>query len=128
MIERLCRSVGGVVSVDQPLGHTHGDLAADPDTPAIVATGEPPLHARAERAHPLLADPDCAVHGRQPLLRILVRTLSVNFMKAPRVAGHHRPVGLVRVCRSVDGVINVANRLTYEQDDMSVDAQEAAGR
>ncbi|MFB9572994.1 hypothetical protein [Streptomyces yanii] len=49
-------------------------------------------------------------------------------MKAPRVAGHHRPVGLVRVCRSVDGVVNVANRLTYEQDDMSVDAQEAAER
>ncbi|MET3983017.1 CBS domain-containing protein [Streptomyces sp. PvR034] len=41
-----------------------------------------PSRQEAERARPLLADPDCAVHGHQPLLRILSGTLSVNFRKA----------------------------------------------
>ncbi|MEV0412889.1 CBS domain-containing protein [Streptomyces sp. NPDC050448] len=35
---------------------------------------------------------------------------------------------VLRLCRSVDGVVDVVNRLTFEQDDMSVDAREATGR
>lgn len=35
---------------------------------------------------------------------------------------------VLRLCRSVDGVVDVVNRLTFEQDDMSVDARGATGR
>ncbi|MER7463199.1 hypothetical protein [Streptomyces sp. NPDC097981] len=35
---------------------------------------------------------------------------------------------VLRLCQSVDGVVDVVNRLTFERDDMSVDVQEATGR
>ncbi|MFB0627476.1 CBS domain-containing protein [Streptomyces sp. AB3(2024)] len=35
---------------------------------------------------------------------------------------------VLRLCQSVDGVVDVVNRLTFERDDMSVDVQDAAGR
>ncbi|AWZ03472.1 MULTISPECIES: CBS domain-containing protein [unclassified Streptomyces] len=35
---------------------------------------------------------------------------------------------VLRLCQSVDGVVDVVNRLNYEQDDMSVDARTATER
>ncbi|WP_392675280.1 BON domain-containing protein [Streptomyces sp. LN785] len=84
IVEHLCLFVDGVVSVDQYLEYAVEDLPPDS---ARDTDDRRALRPWDGKSRPLLAAPDRAVHGRQPLLRILAMTLSVNFMKAPFASG-----------------------------------------